>query len=148
MDRLSWQFGVLFLVSAGNAGDAFTVRAFASSMEFEGADGTARARGVLSALNEKIAERRLISPAEALNGLTVGAANVDAVPTHERRTVGINVEPYPEHRMSNPSSRVGPGFARSIKPDFLMPDRVSICEFGQVAGICPLPRQALRERSD
>lgn len=121
LDRLSWRFGVLFLVSAGNATDAFTVPAFASSMEFEGADRTARARGVLSALNEKIAERRLISPAETLNGLTVGAANVDSVPAHERRTVGINVEPYPEHRMSNPSSRVGPGFARSIKPDFLMP---------------------------
>ncbi|KAA0592299.1 S8 family peptidase [Azospirillum lipoferum] len=121
LDRLAWRFGVLFLVSAGNATDAFTVPAFAGSMEFEGADGTARARGVLSALNDKIAERRLISPAETLNGLTVGAANVDAVPAHERRTVGINVEPYPEHRMSNPSSRVGPGFARSIKPDFLMP---------------------------
>lgn len=121
LDRLAWRFGVLFLVSAGNAGDAFPVGAFASSMDFERADGTMRARGVLSALNEIIAERRLISPAETLNGLTVGSANVDAVPAHERRTVGINVEPYPEHRMSNPSSRVGPGFARSIKPDFLMP---------------------------
>lgn len=121
LDRLAWRFGVLFVVSAGNVPRRFTLDGFATSLEFEQADSKVRAAGVLTGVNDEIAERRLIAPAETLNGLTVGAANIDSVPAPDRRTSSINVEPYPEHRMANPSSRLGPGFARSVKPDILMP---------------------------
>jgi hypothetical protein len=68
-----------------------------------------------------MADRRVLSPAETVNGITVGACNDDAVPPAQRLTARANVDPYPELRISNPSSSLGPGFALSVKPDVLLP---------------------------
>jgi hypothetical protein len=65
-------------------------------------------------------ERRLLAPAETINGITVGAANEDSVTTADRRAAAANVDPY-NLPMANPSSALGPGFALSVKPDLLMP---------------------------
>lgn len=65
--------------------------------------------------------RRLLSPAETLNGVTVGASNDDAVPPGDRALARLLIDPYPGHRTSNPSSSLGPGFANAVKPDILMP---------------------------
>jgi hypothetical protein len=65
-------------------------------------------------------ERRLLAPAETVNGVTVGAANEDSVTVAHRRAATSNVDPY-NLPMTNPSSALGPGFAQSVKPDFLMP---------------------------
>lgn len=121
LDRLAWRYGVLFVVSAGNATKSFPLESFSRMLDFEDADFNSRATGILVAVNERAAERRLFSPAETLNGLTVGSLNQDAVPDHQRRTVTRTVEPFAGYTMSNPSSCLGPGFARSVKPDILMP---------------------------
>jgi hypothetical protein len=80
-----------------------------------------KSRGTLQAIGHIMADRRLLSPAETVNGLTVGACNEDAVSPADRLTARLNVDPYPDVAMSNPSSALGPGFALSVKPDFLMP---------------------------
>lgn len=121
LDRLSWRYGILFIVSAGNATDRFVIPAYDTSIALEDADVNVRSANTLAAVHGLAAERRVISPAETLNGITVGALNDDSVPLSERRTVGSNIEPYPQQRISNPSSRLGPGFANSIKPEILMP---------------------------
>ena len=57
----------------------------------------------------------------------------------------MNVNPYVELRMSNASSRLGPGFARSIKPDILMPGaREHLRTFRSGAGLEVFPAQAAR----
>ncbi|MFN3077487.1 MAG: S8 family peptidase [Alphaproteobacteria bacterium] len=119
LDRLAYQFGILFLVSAGNYATRFDVRAFPTSIAFESAQGGDRAKATLLAIDAVKAARRALSPAETVNGVTVGASNDDWVPASERRKTII--DPYPEMRISNPSSALGPGFARSVKPDVLMP---------------------------
>ncbi len=121
LDRLAFRFGLLFVVSAGNCLDAFSIRTFANSIEFEGSPPDQRAVETLRALGEIIADRRLFSPAETVNGITVGASNDDAVPEAERAAARANVDPYRRVKMSNPSSALGPGFALSVKPDILMP---------------------------
>lgn len=121
LDRLSYRFGLLFLVSAGNVKDTFGVPAFATRTAFEDAEATDRSHGTLSALGRILADRRLFSPSETLNGLTVGACNVDAVQPNDRLAARTNVDPYPALTMANPSSAHGPGFALSVKPDILMP---------------------------
>lgn len=121
LDRLAYQYGLLFLVSAGNCRDAFAITAFADSIEFEDAADGHRAQETLRALGRIVADRRLFSPAETVNGITVGACNEDAVPEVERATARANVDPYPTVRISNPSSALGPGFASSVKPDILLP---------------------------
>ena len=120
LDRLAYDYGILFVVSAGNCADSFEIAGFANSTEFEGAPADRRASETLRALGRIVAERKLFSPAETVNGLTVGACNDDAVPA-ATRAAAQNIDPYPNLRTSNPSSALGPGFALSVKPDVLMP---------------------------
>lgn len=121
LDRLAYRFGILFLVSAGNITTQFPVAAFANRVAFEDANADQRARGVITAVAAVVADRRLLSPSETINGLTIGARNSDWVPTAERALARVNVNPYSELNIANPSSALGPGFAGSVKPDILMP---------------------------
>ena len=121
LDRLSYQFGILFVVSAGNNTEPFGVPAYATRTAFEDLPANDRSIAVLRALGSIVADRRVLSPAETLNGITVGAYNDDAVPSAQRLTARVNVDPYPELKISNPSSSLGPGFALSVKPDVLLP---------------------------
>lgn len=131
LDRLAYRFGMLFLVSAGNVTTPFPVGAFANRVEFEDAEADRRARGVINAVGALIADRRLLSPSETINGLTVGARNIDWVSEADRRLARTNVNPYGEIDTANPSSALGPGFAGAVKPDILMPGG---CEHLQVVG--------------
>lgn len=121
IDRLAYRFGILFLVSAGNHLSRFSLPAFATSIAFEDAQPNERSVETLRSIAGLMAERRLLAPAETVNGITVGASNNDAVTDGDRRTARVNIDPYPAVHIANPSSALGPGFARSVKPDFLMP---------------------------
>lgn len=121
IDRLSQRFGLLFLVSAGNQVREFGIPAYTTSIAFEGAGALHRAGSTVTALNAIAADRRLLSPAETVNGLTVGACNEDAVTPADRALARLLIDPYPEHLSANPSSAMGPGFANAVKPDILMP---------------------------
>ena len=121
IDRLSYKYGILFVVSAGNHGIPFDVPGFASFTQFEDSPEDQRSYGTMFALGQLIAKRRLLSPAESVNCLTVGAANLDAVSSANRRTARTSIDPFPNLTISNPSSALGPGFANSVKPDILMP---------------------------
>ena len=121
LDRLAYEYGILFVVSAGNVLDAFDVPAFATRTSFEDAAPDPRARAVLATVGGLMAQRRLFSPAETVNGVTVGACNQDDVPPAHRATARIAVEAYSDFQMANPSSALGPGYGAAVKPDLLMP---------------------------
>jgi hypothetical protein len=121
VDRLSHQFGILFLISAGNYDGVFSIPAYASMGDFENAHPIDRAQATIGALGQIAARRKLLSPSESVNGLTIGAANSDNVSTVDRRMARANVDPFPQTAMSNASSALGPGFANSVKPDLLLP---------------------------
>lgn len=121
LDRLSARFGILFIVSAGNVTNDIAVPAYQTRLAYEEADGDHRATSMISALHAIVGDRRLLSPAETVNGVTVGAWNKDAVSDADRALAGVLVDPYPAHDTANPSSALGPGFSRSVKPDILMP---------------------------
>jgi hypothetical protein len=121
IDRLAQRFGLLFIVSAGNQVEHFGVTAYPTSLAYEAAAGLDRATATVTALNNIAADRRLLSPAETVNGVTVGACNDDAVSPAERALARALIDPFPNHRTANPSSSLGPGFANAVKPDILMP---------------------------
>ncbi len=121
LDRLSYHFGCLFLVSAGNNDTPFAVPTFATGAQLEAADPRERSAAMISALGALVGERRLFAPAETVNGVTVGACNEDAILPAARVGAGLHVDPFPDLRIANPSSNLGPGFASSVKPDILMP---------------------------
>lgn len=121
VDRLAYRFGILFVVSAGNVLDVFGIPAFPDQVAFEDAAPADRSAGALRALGDLLADRRLFSPSETVNGITVGACNDDAVSDQDRQLARANIDPFPGLRAANPSSALGPGFAKSVKPDILMP---------------------------
>jgi hypothetical protein len=140
IDRLSYRFGILFIVSAGNHRGPFDLPGFATFTQFESSSEAQRARGTIAALGKLLSERRLLSPAESINAVTVGAANVDAVSPTDRKFARGSIDPFPSLTTSNPSSALGPGFANSVKPDILMPgsrEHLSFITTGSTLSVRP-----------
>jgi hypothetical protein len=71
------------------------------------------------ALNSQKAFRTILSPAESVNAITVGARNYAALPT-DFVPAGMHVA-LNDIDSPNISSAVGLGYRGSVKPDFLMP---------------------------
>lgn len=140
LDRLAYQFGILFIVSAGNHARPFQVQQYTKRTDFEDANSEEKSRATIASVGALMAERRLLSPAEAINGLTIGAANIDAVSAINRRSARTNVDPHSNLVICNPSSALGPGFANSVKPDLLMPgsrEHLSFVGSGQLLSVAP-----------
>lgn len=119
LDWLSWEYGVLFVVSAGNCTEPLVVSAFADETAFLAAGPRLRTDGGSAALRDALLKQVLLSPAEAINVLTVGALHHDLVAA--AATVGSSHDPLPDGSFPSLASRLGLGFNRSIKPDLLAP---------------------------
>jgi hypothetical protein len=117
MDWLSFRYRVLFLISAGNVGRWLPIRKFATTAAWAAATPEQREAAVIVALNSEKATRSLLSPAEGLNAIAIGAWHADEFgarsdPFHLK-------DPFPNGGMPNVSSGVGLGFRQTIKPDLL-----------------------------
>ena len=113
LDWLSYKYNVLFVISAGNAPISVpmgsTITVFKSKSQDE------ISMSVSQELVRKRMELRLLSPAESINNITVGATHSDNsfVPTNDDR-----VNPYD---VFHPAlySPLGGGLKNSIKPDLV-----------------------------
>ena len=114
LDWLSCKYGVLFVVSAGNHARDVTLEDPGGGIHALAQD--ARQKLVISAVAEETRHRRLLSPAETLNGVTVGAVHVDASGPASNHLV----DPVSAGLPSVISAH-GPGYRRAIKPDVLLP---------------------------
>ncbi len=122
VDWLSQHYGVLFIVSAGNATGRqhdLILDGIDDDAAFKALSDADRTRAVLAGLNAGLRFRRILSPAEAVNALTVGALHNDALLVEPNK--GYSLDPLPHGTLPTPSSRVGPGVGNAIKPDILMP---------------------------
>ena len=118
LDYLADRYGILFLVSAGNVARPLRVEEFAGWIEFEDANPQDRENAVLMALSDQKAFRTLLSPAEALNPITVGAMHDDAIVGP--RGAGA-VDPFVARELPNVSSALGLGHRKVIKPNIHLP---------------------------
>lgn len=114
LDWLSWKYNVLFVVSAGN--HLHTLETGKRASELEQLSPNDLARAILKSVACDTRNRRILSPAEALNVLTVGALHDDA-DTALPSSAGI--DPLPK-RYPSPLNAHGLGYRRSIKPDLLV----------------------------
>ena len=117
MDWLSFRYRVLFLISAGNVRRWLPIRDFATTTDWSAATPEQREAAVIAALNSEKATRSLLSPAEGLNAIAVGAWHADefaAAPDAFHLK-----DPFPNGDMPNVSSGVGLGFRQTVKPDLL-----------------------------
>ena len=120
LDYLAVRYAILFLVSAGNIKRPLPVSQYQTWTAFEDACPQARERVVLEALRDQKAYRTLLSPAEAMNVITVGAAHDDAIASNAYRGA-IAQDPYQSAQLPNISSALGLGHRKVVKPDINLP---------------------------
>jgi hypothetical protein len=119
IDFLSARYGILFLVSGGNVTAPLYIADYANWTTFEAAAPNDRERAVVRALNAAKHERTILSPAESLNALTIGAQHHDRVAA---RVGGQNaVDPFTDDSLPNVSSGLGLGYRRMVKPELFLP---------------------------
>ncbi len=113
LDWLSVKYGVLFVVSAGN--HSTTISLGVSREEFEAFEADELEAATIKALYRDARHRKLLSPAETINGISVGALHHD---TSTPFTSGRGTDPF-SLPLPSPVSAFGSGYRRSIKPDLL-----------------------------
>ena len=146
IDWLQYRYNVLIIVSAGNAP---SFRFGKTQSEFEELGESEREKALFEARFSELRQLRLISPAETLNGLTIGASHADAAGPY---TLGVGFKEAVFHPdLPAPYSRSGPGFRQAVKPELLMPggrsplriqnDDATVYQQGRAPGIkvasCP-----------
>ena len=115
LDWLAWNYQVLFIVSAGNQANRLELDVPRSrSRELSRAE---LERSVIKSVVSDGRNRRILSPAESLNSLTVSACHADAsLPLQT-----MSVDPFLTTGLPSVTSAQGPGYLRAIKPDILFP---------------------------
>lgn len=114
LDWLAWRYSVLFVVSAGNHAGAIELSVPVSELRSLPPNEVQRA--VVRAVAADARQRRLLSPAEAVNAITVAAVHEDAStggPPPRWR------DPYVAEGLPSPINAQGTGFRRAVKPDVL-----------------------------
>lgn len=115
LDYLSHEYRLLFVVSAGNILDPFDLDTYNSCNAFSSAPSNERQIVLLRSVEGHKGRRVILSPAESVNALTVGAV-------HEDHTSGNPVghlDPYAQIGVANLGSSVGLGINRGLKPDLV-----------------------------
>lgn len=115
IDFMSHKYNILFIISAGNIKNAFSLRAYADRLSFLADTTVARQANILLGMEKAKGVRGILSPAEAINALTVGATHADGAAS----CPAGHVDPFPIVEMTNLCSAVGLGINRAIKPDFV-----------------------------
>jgi len=116
LDWLSWKYNILFVVSAGN--HPHDVELDVQRTHFPNLTADEREKAVIKALALNTRHRRLLSPAETINGLTIGSAHADASSPSQNFNL---IDPFTRRNIPSVYSAHGPGYRRSIKPDILLP---------------------------
>ena len=114
LDWLSYKHNVLFIVSAGNHTQDIEI----AWREIRNLSHSDRQSEIIKAVADDTRNRRLLSPAETVNGLTVGASHSDASQTLPPWNT---IDPFGESGLPAITSAHGPGYRRAIKPDILLP---------------------------
>ena len=114
LDWLSWKYQILFIVSAGNHFHDLELDVPRSALHNLTAEE--RERDVVKAVATDTRNRRLLSPAETLNGLTIGAIHADS-----SSPSSYLIDPFVQTGLPSVISAHGPGYRRAVKPDLLLP---------------------------
>ena len=117
IDFLAFKHRLLFVISAGNILDWLPLASLSCKADFLALTDTERETVIIAALNSEKSRRSIISPSEAINGITVGADHSDS--QSFLADDPFFYDPYKDEALPNISSAVGLGHRRSIKPDML-----------------------------
>lgn len=116
LDWLSWKYRVLFCVSAGNYTDDIDIGL--PQPAYQALTDRKKTEHMLKCMQKGLSERRILSPAEAINAITVGATHADNSGNNYYQ--GQRTDLLPCTSLPSPAARLGYGFRRSVKPEILM----------------------------
>ncbi len=116
LDWLAWRYQVLFVVSAGNHLNDLSIPSPPGSIA-QISDDDLRGHTLRAMAHQRV-ERRLLSPAESVNALTVGALHTQ---TRTTGNMGRLVDLFRGAALPSPVNSVASGFRRAIKPEILVP---------------------------
>ncbi len=143
VDYLASRYGVLFIISAGNHNSPFETKGMRASA-FEALPLDQQVRVALRASASKIATRRILAPAEAMNAVTVGALHADQF-TYPRALPASIFDVWAETGLCTVSSGLGPGYGGATKPEILAPGgkhHVRLAPHGDHHRLHPLDKSA------
>lgn len=118
IDWLSFKYNVLFFVSAGNCVEDLVLGYQRANFQELKVMPNELAKVTVKSMFDNIRLRKIISPAESINSITVGSSNQNE---HIQFEPGYRINLIDNHHFTSPYSRLGLGYRRSVKPDFLMP---------------------------
>lgn len=113
VDWLSVKYKILFIISAGNQPAPITLSI--SQETYKNLEPVELEEKIIKALYKDSRNRKLLSPAESINGITVGAAHYD---TSSIDNMGNRFNPFMQV-LPSPISAFGRGYRKSIKPDII-----------------------------
>lgn len=119
LDYLSWHYQALFIVSAGNVLHEVALPGFRGLADLEQAEPANLQVAVLDALNQQRNIRPLLSPAESINALSIGAHHEDGL--QHLRPPAMQVNPFVSPGLPSIVSRLGLGYRGAVKPEILAP---------------------------
>lgn len=116
LDWLSAKYNIIFVVSSGNY--STDVELSTPREGFRNLPAAEIEEHFLRSITEDTRNRKILSPAESINSITVGAIHDDACPAALPATL---TNPLQIPNLPATYNAHGPGFRRSIKPDILLP---------------------------
>lgn len=115
LDHFGHKLSMLFVISAGNIEQGVTIAEFDDVDEFLSEEKTSQTAATMLAVEKARLYRNILSPAESVNALTVGALHADKGPEIPEDLY----DPFPGFEMTSLCSAAGPGVNRAIKPDLV-----------------------------
>lgn len=113
LDWLSYKYRILFIISTGNHYNE--IHLSISQTEFNALESIEKEKIFLNEVLNNARNCRIMSPAESLNGLTVGALHVDNAVFNPYES---RLNPY-STVLPSTYTALGGGYRRAIKPDLV-----------------------------
>ena len=113
LDYLSEKHNVLFVISAGNHPEP--IRLDQTWRDISALSPDEREAEVIKALYSGQRNRRLLAPAETINGLTIGALHSDS----SAPAMANRIDLLSHNFLPSPVSAFGGGYRRTIKPEII-----------------------------
>jgi hypothetical protein len=114
LDFLANKYKVLIIISAGNYDEDIALPLTMS--QFESLPELERQSVIYKTLFEKNFARKILTPAESVNGLTIGGLHSDR---STYTSSASRFDPNPGKSLPSPISRIGNGYNRAMKPDII-----------------------------
>lgn len=113
LDWLSYKYSILFIISAGNHSESFNLP-YTEAL-FRALSRTAQEKAFVDILIANRRNKRILSPAESINNISVGAIHYDdsTIRNYEQR-----INPF-DALLPTTYTSFGYGHKNSIKPDFV-----------------------------